>query len=98
MRVEGAIDFARLLLSPAPDRLVEFDTALDAGTTTRVQTGREISVRLLYWTAFVTGQGAVAFREDVYRRDAALARALGIDISLPRAVDDGSDDPNDVGP
>ena len=98
VRVEGAIDFARLLLSPAPERLAEFDTALDARTTTRVQTGRDISVRLLYWTAFVTGQGAVAFREDVYRRDAALARALGVDISLPRAVDDGSDDPNDVGP
>lgn len=98
VRVENAIDFARLLLSPAPDRLSEFDAALDSRETTRVQTGREISVRLLYWTAFVTGQGAVAFREDVYQRDAALARALGIDISLPRAVDDGSDDPNDVGP
>ena len=23
---------------------------------------------------------------------------MGIDISLPRAIDDGSDDPNDVGP
>ena len=98
VRVEGAIDFARLLLEPNPERLAEFDTALDARTTTRVQTGREISVRLLYWTAFVTGQGAVAFREDVYQRDAALARALGIDITLPRAIDDGSDDPNDVGP
>lgn len=98
VRVENAIDFARLLLDPNPERLAEFDRALDARTTTRVQTGREISVRLLYWTAFVTGQGAVAFREDVYQRDAALARALGIDITLPRAVDDGRDDPNDVGP
>jgi murein L,D-transpeptidase YcbB/YkuD len=98
VRVENAIDFARLLLDPNPERLAEFDRALDARTTTRVQTGREISVRLLYWTAFVTGQGAVAFREDVYQRDAALARALGIDITLPRAIDDGSDDPNDVGP
>lgn len=98
VRVENAIDFARLLLEPNPERLSEFDRALDARTTTRVQTGREISVRLLYWTAFVTGQGAVAFREDVYHRDAALARALGIDITLPRAIDDGRDDPNDVGP
>ncbi|MBN8551691.1 MAG: L,D-transpeptidase family protein [Caulobacterales bacterium] len=98
VRVENAIDFARLLLEPNPERLAQFDRALDARTTTRVQTGREISVRLLYWTAFVTGQGAVAFREDVYQRDAALARALGIDITLPRAIDDGSDDPNDVGP
>ena len=57
-----------------------------------------VPVYLLYWTAFVTGQGAVAFREDVYQRDARLAEALGIAISLPRPVDDGSDDPRDVGP
>ena len=98
VRVENAVDFARLLLSPDPAQLATFDTALDSGNTTRVQTGREISVRLLYWTAFVTGQGAVAFREDVYQRDARLAEALGIAISLPRPVDDGSDDPRDVGP
>lgn len=98
VRVENAVDFARLLLSPAPDRLAQFDTALDARTTTRVQTGRDISVRLLYWTAFVTGQGSVAFREDVYSRDRRLAEALGIAISLPRPVDDGSADPRDVGP
>ena len=66
--------------------------------STRVETGREISVRLLYWTAFVDGQGRVAFREDVYNRDRRLAEALGIAISLPRPVDDGSDDPSDVGP
>lgn len=98
VRVQGAIDFARLLLSPDPMKLGEFDTALDAKTTTRIQTGREIGVRLLYWTAFVDGQGRVAFREDVYRRDEKLAQALGIAVSLPRPVDDGRTDRNDVGP
>jgi len=98
VRVQGAIDFARLLLSPDPELLNRFDTALDAKTTTRIQTGREIGVRLLYWTAFVDGQGRVAFREDVYRRDEKLAQALGIAVSLPRPVDDGRTDRNDVGP
>lgn len=98
VRVQGAIDFARLLLAPDPMKLGEFDTALDAKTTTRIQTGREIGVRLLYWTAFVDGQGRVAFREDVYRRDEKLAQALGIAVSLPRPVDDGRADRNDVGP
>lgn len=98
VRVQGAIDFARLLLSPDPELLSRFDTALDAKTTTRIQTGREIGVRLLYWTAFVDGQGRVAFREDVYRRDEKLAQALGIAVSLPRPVDDGRADRNDVGP
>ncbi|MCV0416470.1 MAG: peptidoglycan-binding protein [Brevundimonas sp.] len=98
VRVQGAVEFARLLLSPDPAKLEQFDVAQDSRETTRVTTGREISVRLLYWTAFVDGQGRVAFREDVYDRDAKLAQALGIAVSLPRVVDDGRKDENDVGP
>ncbi|HVL42235.1 MAG TPA: L,D-transpeptidase family protein, partial [Brevundimonas sp.] len=98
VRVQGAVDFARLLLSPDPALLEQFDAAQDSRETKRIQTGREISVRLLYWTAFVDGQGRVAFREDVYERDAKLAEALGIAISLPKPVDDGARVANDVGP
>lgn len=98
VRVQNAVEFARLLLSPDPVKLAEFDTAQDSRETTRVTTGREISVRLLYWTAFVDGQGRVAFREDVYGRDDKLAQALGIAVSLPKPVDDGRRDANDVGP
>jgi murein L,D-transpeptidase YcbB/YkuD len=99
VRVQGAVDFARLLLSPDPLLLEEFDTAQDTRETKRIQTGREIGVRLLYWTAFVDGQGRVAFREDVYKRDDKLADALGIAVSLPTVVDDGKgQDADDVGP
>jgi murein L,D-transpeptidase YcbB/YkuD len=98
VRVQGAVEFARLLLSPDPARLSEFDAAQDSRQTKRIQTGREISVRLLYWTAFVDGLGRVAFREDVYSRDEKLADALGIAVSLPRPVIDGRADSNDVGP
>jgi L,D-transpeptidase YcbB len=98
VRVQNAVDFARLLLSPDPMRLNQFDTALDSRHTQRVETGREITVRLLYWTAFVDGQGRVAFREDVYNRDARLAEALGIHLNLPRPVDAAQPDEEDVGP
>ncbi|GAA0654208.1 L,D-transpeptidase family protein [Brevundimonas lenta] len=98
VRVQNAVDFARLLLSPDPMLLSEFDTAQDTRETKRIQTGREIGVRLLYWTAFVDGQGRVAFREDVYERDHKLAEALGIGVSLPKPVDDGRNVANDVGP
>jgi murein L,D-transpeptidase YcbB/YkuD len=98
VRVQNAVEFARLLLSPDPVKLSEFDTAQDSRETTRVTTGREITVRLLYWTAFVDGQGRVAFREDVYGRDDKLAQALSIAVSLPKPVDDGRRDANDVGP
>ncbi|NJC41840.1 murein L,D-transpeptidase YcbB/YkuD [Brevundimonas alba] len=98
VRVQNAVDFARLLLSPDPTLLGEFDEAQDTRETKRIQTGREITVRLLYWTAFVDGQGRVAFREDVYGRDDKLAEALGIAVSLPKPVDDGRNVANDVGP
>jgi murein L,D-transpeptidase YcbB/YkuD len=98
VRVQGAVDFARLLLSPDPTRLSEFDTAQITRETQRIQTGREITVRLLYWTAFVDGQQRVAFREDVYKRDQKLAEALGIAVNLPVPIDDGAAVANDVGP
>ena len=98
VRVQNAVEFARILLSPDPTLLGQFDEAQDSRETKRIQTGREISVRLLYWTAFVDGQGRVAFREDVYRRDSKLADALGIAVSLPTVVDDGERVANDVGP
>ncbi|WP_293824373.1 L,D-transpeptidase family protein [uncultured Brevundimonas sp.] len=98
VRVQNAVEFARLLLSPDPAKLAQFDTAQDTRETTRVTTGREISVRLLYWTAFVDGQGRVAFREDGYGRDDKLAQALGIGVNLPKPIDDGRSDANDVGP
>lgn len=99
VRVQDAVEFARLLLSPDPGLLAQFDEAQDTRETKRIQTGREITVRLLYWTAFVDGQGRVAFREDVYGRDDKLAEALGIAVSLPKVVDDGRGrDADDVGP
>ena len=98
VRVQNAVEFARLLLSPDPTKLGEFDAAQDSRETTRVTTGRDVTVRLLYWTAIVDGQGRVAFREDVYGRDDKLAQALGIAVSLPKPGDDGQRDVNDVGP
>ena len=99
VRVQDAVEFARLLLSPDPTLLAEFDAAQDSRETKRIQTGREITVRLLYWTAFVDGQGRVAFREDVYGRDDKLAEALGIAVSLPKVADDGRGrDADDIGP
>jgi murein L,D-transpeptidase YcbB/YkuD len=98
VRVQDAIGFARLLLSPDPERLAVFDAAQASGETKRVTTGRNIGVRLLYWTAFVDGQGRVAFREDVYKRDAKLADALGIAVNLPQVVADAPIDPDEVTP
>lgn len=95
VRVHNAVEFARLLLAPDPTRLERFDSAQNSGNTTRVQTGRDIGVRLLYWTAFVDGQGRVAFREDSYRRDKKLAEAMGIDVNLPDVLSEAPADKDD---
>ena len=44
------------------------------------------------------GQGSVALREDVKGSDEKLAQALGIGVNLPKPIDDGRADANDVGP
>ena len=98
VRVQDAVEFARILLEPNPTLLGQFDDAQASRQTKRIQVGRELTVRLLYWTAFVDGQGRVAFREDVYRRDRRLAEALGIAVNLPTVIADGVTDANDVGP
>ena len=98
VRVQDAVEFARTLLSPDPARLAQFDEAQSTRETKRIQTGREIGVRLLYWTAFVDGQARVAFREDVYKRDAKLADALGIAVNLPQVIADAPIDPDEVTP
>jgi murein L,D-transpeptidase YcbB/YkuD len=96
VRVENAVDFARYLLKDDPTALATFDEAQASGDTVRVSIGREIPVRLLYWTAFMTGDDKVAFRKDVYGRDSKLGEALGVGaLSFTGADRDKTDD---VGP
>jgi murein L,D-transpeptidase YcbB/YkuD len=78
VRVQDAVEFARLLLADNPDALAQFDEAEASHDTKRVAMGREIPVRMLYWTAFMTGADRVAFRKDVYDWDSKLGEALGV--------------------
>jgi murein L,D-transpeptidase YcbB/YkuD len=52
--------------------------AMEAGgRQRRVDLPAPVPVYLLYWTAFVSADGRVEFRPDVYRRDPAVKQALG---------------------
>ncbi|HWE47439.1 MAG TPA: L,D-transpeptidase family protein [Caulobacteraceae bacterium] len=96
VRVEDAVEFARLLLADNPDALAEFDQAESDHDTKRVQMGREIPVRMLYWTAFMTGADRVAFRKDVYGWDSKLGEALGVGALSFKSADRTKQ--TDVGP
>jgi murein L,D-transpeptidase YcbB/YkuD len=50
--------------------------ALAGGRTTTIAVPRPLPVHILYWTAWVDGDGTVQFRRDVYGHDATLAAAL----------------------
>ncbi len=77
IRVENPYGLAEYLLASDPrwsrEKIVE---AVESGAN-RVVTLREpVPVHVLYWTAWMDGEGRLQFREDVYGRDRPLDQAL----------------------
>ena len=77
VRVQGAVEFARLLATDA-GKGAEFDAALASGQTKVVELGHDVPVRLLHHTAYVDGEGRIAFTNDPYGWDDKLAAAMGL--------------------
>ena len=79
IRLEHAGEIAqRLLDDDATWNGATIQEAIAAGETRHVALARPVPIYVLYWTAFVDDDGAVNFREDLYGRDAGLARALSM--------------------
>ena len=77
IRLEHALDFARLLLEDLPEWPAErFDQAVASDETRTVFLPEPIPVLIVYWTASVGASGDVRFARDVYGLDPALLRAL----------------------
>jgi L,D-transpeptidase YcbB len=77
IRVERSMELTEYLLSDAPgwDR-ARIDRELQAPGERTLPLRNPIPIHILYWTAWVTPDGSVHFRPDVYERDAALEEAL----------------------
>jgi murein L,D-transpeptidase YcbB/YkuD len=77
VRLEKPADLAQLLLKGdatwTPDGIA---AAVDKGTTVRARLAKPVSVYLLYWTAFASGNGQMNFRDDPYGWDATLAAKI----------------------
>jgi murein L,D-transpeptidase YcbB/YkuD len=77
IRVEKALELAEYLLKDdplwPPEKLV---AELDKNREKTVTLKTPVPIHLLYWTAFVDGQGRVHFRNDIYRRDTSLIQAF----------------------
>lgn len=85
VRVQDAVGLARSI-AEAHGKGAAFDEGLATGETHVIGLDAEIPVRLLYHTAYVDNDGAIAFRPDVYGWDAQLATALGMPAPVARKV------------
>jgi murein L,D-transpeptidase YcbB/YkuD len=77
VRLEKPADLARLLLKDTPEWPPQaIDDAVKAGKTVRAHMAQPVAVYLLYWTAFASPNGLMAFRDDPYSWDAVLATRI----------------------
>jgi murein L,D-transpeptidase YcbB/YkuD len=77
IRLERPLDLAVALLAERPGWAHEdLEAAINTGATQRVALPHVVTVVLAYWTA-EAADGRVLFHDDIYGRDARLARHLG---------------------
>jgi murein L,D-transpeptidase YcbB/YkuD len=78
IRIEQPVELAVLLLADAERWSAErVREAIATGETRTVPVKREVPVLLLYFTTAPDSTGGIAFRPDVYGRDAPVLAALG---------------------
>lgn len=77
IRLGDPMDFAYTLMAPqSDDPKAEFQADLDTGRETNVSFDTHIPVHLVYFTAWPTPKGGIAYRRDVYGRDGRIFEAL----------------------
>jgi murein L,D-transpeptidase YcbB/YkuD len=77
IRLERPFDLVRYLLADQPAWAeARIQEVLATNGERSVSLRQNVPVHLQYWTAWVEPDGTVHFRDDVYSRDAPLARAL----------------------
>lgn len=77
IRVERALELVELLLAETPgwDR-AGISQALDAGKTKNVTLAKRVPILLAYWTVDAISENKIAFKPDIYARDAEVLAAL----------------------
>lgn len=84
IRVEHALRLAEHLLADLPDWDMErIERTVARGVERTIFLPEPVPVHIQYWTAWVGDDGRVHFREDIYRRDDAVYRALTASPPIP---------------
>jgi murein L,D-transpeptidase YcbB/YkuD len=76
IRVDGALDFAHVLLAPGWDARAIAD-AVATGTTNTVELERPLPVYVTYFTAYAQGDGSISYPADIYGLDQQLLPRFG---------------------
>jgi murein L,D-transpeptidase YcbB/YkuD len=77
IRVHDPVQLATLILDDSVRwNATSIQAAIDSGATRTITLQTPIPVLILYWTASADLHGELHFYRDVYKRDAALLRAL----------------------
>jgi murein L,D-transpeptidase YcbB/YkuD len=77
IRIEKPFELAVYLLRDDPKWSPEaLQAAIDSGENKSISLSRPLPVHILYWTAWVDGDGTVELRRDVYGHDVRLEEAL----------------------
>ncbi|ENZ82954.1 L,D-transpeptidase family protein [Caulobacter vibrioides] len=77
VRLQKPIELAKALMAGDPIWTPEkIDETLASGETVRAKLPQQIAVFLLYWTAYVTPDGQVNFRDDPYGWDRELVQRI----------------------
>jgi murein L,D-transpeptidase YcbB/YkuD len=85
IRLEKPIELAEYLLRDDPTwTRQKLLTTIGRGTEQVVHLPTSIPVYLLYWTAWVSDDGVVQFRKDLYERDKVLDKAIRDAFPSPR--------------
>ena len=77
IRISNPVELADYLLKHDPKwNKTTIKTAATSGKQRVVRLPEEVPVYLLYWTAWVDDEGLLNFRDDIYKRDQPMVRAL----------------------
>lgn len=77
VRLEKPIPLAKQLLASSPDWQPDVvEATIAAGKTVRAPLAQPIAVFLLYWTAYMTPDGQMNFRDDPYGWDKVLVQRI----------------------
>jgi len=77
IRIERPLELADYLLKDDPEwNETKLREAIQTGKTRIIPLQHPVNVHVLYWTAWMDGEGHIHFRQDIYGRDAKLYAAL----------------------